>query len=217
MIYKIYCKDQNIKDVYVGSTTNFKRRKCMHKSSVINEKNKKNDIKVYKFIRDNGGWENWDMEWVADVQCAHKLELLKIEGQYIKLLNGTLNIRIAGRTTEEYYNDNKDKIVKQMKEYAEQNKEELQEYAKEYYNDNKDKLVKQMKEYAEQNKGKLKEYAKEYNKKYHEKNKEKRKEKRKEKITCECGSTTTKGHITSHLKTKKHIKYLNDLKGNEII
>ena len=31
IIYKIYCKDENVKDTYIGETTDFIRRKCCHK------------------------------------------------------------------------------------------------------------------------------------------------------------------------------------------
>ena len=33
LIYKIYCKDEKIKDVYIGQTTDFVRRKFAHKTS----------------------------------------------------------------------------------------------------------------------------------------------------------------------------------------
>ena len=39
VIYKITCRDLNIKDLYVGHTTNFVQRKYSHKQSCINSKN----------------------------------------------------------------------------------------------------------------------------------------------------------------------------------
>ena len=53
VIYKIVCKDLNIKDLYVGSTTDFIRRKSMHKFNC--NKNACN-YKIYEIIRKNGGW-----------------------------------------------------------------------------------------------------------------------------------------------------------------
>ena len=41
-IYKIFCKDTTIKEVYVGSTTNFKHRNIHHKSDCNNENGKRN-------------------------------------------------------------------------------------------------------------------------------------------------------------------------------
>ena len=54
MIYKLCCKNTDIKEIYIGSTTNFKRRKYNHKSNYL----KKNKFKVYEFINENEGWEN---------------------------------------------------------------------------------------------------------------------------------------------------------------
>ena len=55
-IYKIYCKDSSIKDFYVGCTFRYDKRKSDHKGNVINK-----NTKLYKFIRENGGWDNWIM------------------------------------------------------------------------------------------------------------------------------------------------------------
>jgi hypothetical protein len=60
-IYKLCCLDVNVKDIYIGSSTNFKERRKGHKKRCNNEKQKSYNIYVYKFIRDNGGWDNWTM------------------------------------------------------------------------------------------------------------------------------------------------------------
>ena len=66
IIYKIYCKDSSITDVYVGHTTNFNSRKNMHKNLCKNFKNKQ---KIYNVIRCNGGWDNWVMVEIAKYCC----------------------------------------------------------------------------------------------------------------------------------------------------
>ena len=58
--YKIVCNDTNIKPCYVGHTTDFKRRNYEHKSCSENVNSKTNN-KLYKTIRDSGGWCNWSM------------------------------------------------------------------------------------------------------------------------------------------------------------
>jgi hypothetical protein len=60
-IYKLCCKDIYIIDIYVGHTTDMRRRKWQHKTNCNNEKNKVYNLNVYQFIRNNGGWDNWDM------------------------------------------------------------------------------------------------------------------------------------------------------------
>ena len=69
IIYKICCKDLTIQDIYIGSTTNFKQRKRQHKNCCCKEGNLHYNEHKYKFIRDNGVWENWDMILVKNVSC----------------------------------------------------------------------------------------------------------------------------------------------------
>ena len=88
IIYKIYCKDTNIKDLYVGHTTNFVQRKYAHKMCVIS--NYENS-KLYKIIRENGGWDNWTMEIVDFFNCNNQYEARIKEQQYFISLNANLN------------------------------------------------------------------------------------------------------------------------------
>ena len=46
IIYKIVCKDSNIKDIYVGHTTNFVQRKYAHKQGCINPKSMNYNCKL---------------------------------------------------------------------------------------------------------------------------------------------------------------------------
>ena len=55
IIYKIYCNDSSLTDIYVGHTTNFIKRKYQHKVLC----NKKSKLKIYDIIQKNGGWNNW--------------------------------------------------------------------------------------------------------------------------------------------------------------
>ena len=91
IIYKITCKDPSITDVYVGHTTNFVQRKQCHKQSCNNEKTPANNCKLYKVIRENGGWENWIMGIVNFFNCHDHYEARKKEQEYFTLLNATLN------------------------------------------------------------------------------------------------------------------------------
>jgi len=161
VIYKIICKDINIKDFYIGHTTNFSKRKIQHKSSY----NKGNNMLVYQFIRNNGGWENWDIILIESCKCEKFSDACKIEKKYIEDLKATLNKAKPIRTKKEYYEDNKEKINETKKLYNQKNKEKISETVKKYYEDNKEKILNYIKEYNEDNKEKIKEYRKEYNKK----------------------------------------------------
>ena len=87
IIYKITCKDTNIKELYVGHTTNFVQRRQAHKQECINN----NACKLYAIIREHGGWNNWIMEIVHFFTCNDQYEARTKEQEYFVLLKATLN------------------------------------------------------------------------------------------------------------------------------
>jgi hypothetical protein len=91
IIYKIYCNDPAVTDVYVGHTTNFVQRKHAHKHSCSNLKTMNYNCKVYEVIRNNGGWSNWKMEIVNFYNCRDHYEARKKEQEYFVSLKATLN------------------------------------------------------------------------------------------------------------------------------
>jgi hypothetical protein len=129
IIYKIVCNDLNIKNTYVGSTTNFTKRKYNHKQMSKKITNRK----LYQNICENGGWENWTMLQLETIDCSKPEALLK-EREWYEKLNAELNMLIPSRTNQEYkqkyYENNKDKSNQQSKLYRENNKEHIAEYRK---------------------------------------------------------------------------------------
>jgi len=91
IFYKIFCKNPEIIDLYVGHTTNFVQRKYGHKQNCINMKSPNYKYKLYNFIRNNGGWDNWNMEIIAFHNCDDHYHARKKEQHYYKELNATLN------------------------------------------------------------------------------------------------------------------------------
>ena len=75
---------------------------------------------------------------------------------------------------------------------------------KEYYNDNKNKILEKAKEYYNDNKKEISENKKEY----YEANKQQILNIKKIRVVCECGKEYTTGNKSKHIKTKKHIKYI---------
>ena len=88
VIYKIYCKDDTIKDIYIGHTTNFIQRKYQHKMSC---NNLNNNLKIYDIIRSNGGWDNWDIVEISKYNCKDATEARIKEQEYYDKLNASLN------------------------------------------------------------------------------------------------------------------------------
>ena len=91
VIYKIVCNDVNVKDVYVGSTTDFRRRKTAHKKSCCDINDKHHHLKVYKMINDNNGWDAWQMLEVEKFACNDGNELRARERFHYEQLNANMN------------------------------------------------------------------------------------------------------------------------------
>ena len=70
VIYKIQHED-NESLVYVGSTTDFTKRKCHHKSRCNNPNG---NTKLYRMINDNGGWNSFRMTQIKEFSCNNKRE-----------------------------------------------------------------------------------------------------------------------------------------------
>jgi len=119
-IYKIYCKNSEITEVYIGSTENFEKRCKSHNSFCNNENAHNYNYKVYKFIRANGGMDNWIIEEI--IQCEEDTRY-DAEVHYFNTHNSKLNSYYPRRTRKEYYLDN----IEQFKEYYLDNKEKITE------------------------------------------------------------------------------------------
>jgi len=198
LIYKLCCKDPTIKEIYVGSTTNFTQRKRGHKSDCCNININRYNFKVYQFIRENGGFQNWNMVLIEYFPCETELELCRKEDYWKQELQSSLNSNKPHiyETHQEYtknvYLANKEVILEQKKEYYEKNKERKAIYYKEHYEKNKEKY----KEHYEKNKEK--------NKEHYQANREKILEKQKQKYTCECGCIVGYSGKARHEKSAKH-------------
>ena len=93
VIYKIVCNNLDINDLYVGSTTEFTKRKYKHKNSCFNNNYPSYYFKVYDFIRNNGGWHNWTMIEIEKYPCNDGHEARARERYWCEQLNANLNTR----------------------------------------------------------------------------------------------------------------------------
>ena len=92
-IYAIVPIEGNDEDppLYIGSTTNLKNRNYAHKTKCNNPNDKEYNKPLYKFIRDNGGLDNFIMVELVSEEVETKQEALELERTYINLLKPTLN------------------------------------------------------------------------------------------------------------------------------
>jgi hypothetical protein len=121
-VYRIFCKNENIIDCYIGSTFNYNVRRSAHKAKARDINNK---LLLYEFIRNHGGMENFNFEILEEADFETKEDLLKRENHHFNLINPTLN-------------QNKP-FIEDYKLYQKQYyKEKYTDYHRKRYNENKD-------------------------------------------------------------------------------
>ena len=226
---KIYCIRNDIdNNIYVGHTTQaLSKRMEKHRSSMFDEK--RGRCLLYQKMRELGV-ENFYIELLQKCPCDDIEELRQCEGEWIRKL-GNLNMKVAGRTTEQYRKDTVEHKKEYDKKYREEHKQEISEKNKQKYKNDieyqeqakqrgkkrwenkKDEIKIQHKQYRDEHKEEMKEYKKkyneehkeelkevyskyyqdhrqekiEYNKKYREEHKEEDKARRSIIHHCECG------------------------------
>jgi len=153
-IYKIFCKDENNDEVYIGSTKNIISRIYNHKKRCCNINDIGYNCTIYKKIRENGGFNNYDYSIIEELDCENIKEVKLRERYWIDFHNSKLNYNLPTRTTKEYRNDNIEQIKIQAKIKYNENKE----IHKEYYIKNKNYFSDYFKQWNINNK----EYRKEY-------------------------------------------------------
>ena len=184
---------------------------------------KKYNCKIYQCIRDNGGWENWNMIEIEKYPCNDGNEARKRERYWYETLGASLNVCLPSRSHKEYYTENKEKIEKYCKEnkemilirqlkYREKNKDIMNSKSKEKYELNKEEMHIRQAEFRNQNREKLRERDKEFRIKH----KEKLKIDKKELFICECGDALLKTNKSRHIKSLKHLDKLNSFLNEEI-
>ena len=91
VLYKIVCNDANVNDVYIGYTTNFTKKKYQHKNACNNPNYRGHQLKSYKVIRENGGWDNWSMIEIEKYPCNGTNEASKRERYLMVTMKAFLN------------------------------------------------------------------------------------------------------------------------------
>ena len=115
VIYKIVCNNLDIKDVYVGHTTHFIKRKQRHKRCCTIPESKHYNLKVYQVIRENGNWDNWSMIEIEKYKCNDRNEAIARERYWYETLNSTMNTNYPSRSHREYLQTHKQEIAEKSK------------------------------------------------------------------------------------------------------
>jgi flagellar biosynthesis GTPase FlhF len=195
-VYRLFCKDPDVTDCYIGSTKDMKKRMKGHRHDVECSNSLSYCAKKAQFIRDNGGWAKWSYEVLESLDVESREELRIMEQNWIdQIPTATLNGVPAWLSEEEratnkielrtrWYEANKEKIREQKAKYREANREKIMEQKAKYREANKEKAREQAAKYREANREKVrelqarwceanKEKVREQTAKYREANKEK--------------------------------------------
>lgn len=115
IVYKLAMSESD-NTVYVGSTTNLRRRKHNHASTSLHAPSK-----VYQYIRANGGFDNFDLFEIERIEFTNKQQLYERERFHLEQFRNSgitiLNKNIPSRTNKQYYEDNKTDIILNVRDY----------------------------------------------------------------------------------------------------
>ncbi len=102
VIYTIRCRDGSFLEIYVGASFNLKERKRLHESDCNNPKRKSYNYRLYRIIRENGGWDNWVIAPYQEYpECRSQVQSDIMEEKIRVDLNATLNSQKAHQTVDE--------------------------------------------------------------------------------------------------------------------
>ena len=138
VVYRISCKDKNITDCYIGSTTNLKKRIYMHNYNYNFPSAQKNVYNCYKKMREHGGIQNWTFKQISTEKCSNRKEMINLERKYYEAEdNPSLNTQHPGRSRQESYTRWREKNPNYMATYREDNAEQIRKVNAKYYQKNK--------------------------------------------------------------------------------
>lgn len=196
VIYRIYCKNPDIKDCYIGSSKCIQDRMYGHKSVCYNKTISEYNEKKYEFIRNNGGWDNFDYEILEYYPCNNFEELRQKEQEYIEKLSPSLNDARSYRTQE--FKKERKKINQKNWRQSDQGKEKIKIWEK--TDNGKESRLNSSRKYTE----KLMNNPEKHKKKLKNKS-----EWGKKPQYCEiCNRTVTNDGWSHHKKTKLHLENL---------
>ena len=167
-IYHIIDSDKVVH--YVGSTSNFNSRKSKHKYTCNNEHDKQHHFDIYKYIRDHGGFDNFEIVPIRKIEnISNKTELRIAENDEMKKYTGLKNMRGSYLSPEKrviqnienskkWRENNPGKNIENCKKWKEKNPEYDRNWAK----NNPEKVKEKQRKYRENNREKISEKQRQY-------------------------------------------------------
>ena len=126
-IYKIWCNLEGIDEIYIGSSARFIERCKLHESDCNNINSPRYSYKLYQYIRNNGGFQNFKIHVIQEFPCENRTALNIREEYWKKELQPTLNTNRAhlsknelrdchNKAVKKHYTNNKTHIRSKAKQ-----------------------------------------------------------------------------------------------------
>ena len=109
-LFRVVCKQEAILEHYIGFTTCLLEYKLKHfKSEYINPMSSSYNNKLNNFIREHGGWENWQLQLIDEYEWQTKSQAKQKQIELVKSSPwATLN--------HEYHTQTKEKQLERRRE-----------------------------------------------------------------------------------------------------
>ncbi len=145
-IYKLFKINSN--ECYVGKTRDVSKRMVLHKFY-----SKTSPYKLYKFMRANGGFNNFDFE-ILETNIPEEQGIAK-ERYYYDIYQPSLNSNVPNRNPYEskfqYRTKNRLEIIQNVKDWQRDNRTRYNEYQKLYQRKRKELNISRYNNVIEQN------------------------------------------------------------------
>ena len=153
-IYRLVCNVTGKQ--YIGSTTQtLAQRLTQHVSKTTH--NRKNNCMSREIIA-NG---NYTIVLIQEFPCENKNQLHARERHYIETME-CINRYIPTRTLAEWWQEHRDELLEQQKQYYQEHRDERLEYRKQRYNEHRDEILERNKQYRQEHRDEIAEHKKQY-------------------------------------------------------
>jgi len=151
-IYHIVDKENIVH--YVGSTSNMNSRRSKHKYNCRTEKSKEYNFDIYRYIRDHGGFENFEIVPIRKIEnISNKTDLRIAERSEMEKFSGLKNMIGSYLSDEERVIQHAELCKKWIKQHPEKNAE----HQRQWRQNNPEKVAENNRKYRENNREKLNE------------------------------------------------------------
>jgi hypothetical protein len=155
--YLYHIKDKDGIVHYVGSTSNMNSRKSGHRHSCNNENCKNYNLDIYRYIRDKGGFDNFEIIPIKKIEnVSNKTDLLIAEQEEMNKFSGLKN-KIGSYRTEEEHIEISRKASREWKKknpdyHQREDPQKRRETEKKYREAHKEKYIEYQRKYREKQK-----------------------------------------------------------------